>query len=61
MKFGIKVFVNSGVKTGYVLNLQVYGATENNTSKDGVSHKVVMERYQGKRHCVYVDNYYTSP
>ena len=40
------------------------GATENNTTKDGVSHKVVMdlmERYQGKGHCLYVDNYYTSP
>ena len=52
-------FVNSEAKTGYVLNLQVsVGATENNTIKDRVSHKVVMdlmERYQGKGHCVYVD------
>ena len=65
LKFGIKLFVNSEAKTGYVLNPQVYvGATENNTSKDGLSHKVVMnlmERYQGKGHWVYVDNYYTSP
>ena len=40
------------------------GATENNTNKDGVSHKVVMdlmEKYQGKGHCVYMDNYCTSP
>ena len=64
-KFGTKVFVNSEAKTGYILNLQDYvGATDDNTSKDGVGHRVVMDlmdRYHGKGHCVHDDNYYTSP
>ncbi len=32
--------------------------------KKGLGHRVVMkliEQYQGKGHCVFVDNYYTSP
>ena len=47
--------------------LQVYtGAcsTADLTNKKGVGYRVVMdlmERYQGRGHCLYVDNFYTSP
>ena len=64
-KFGIKVFVNSEAKTGYVLSFQVY--TGKDTTKKGsnlVSYKVVMELlelYLGKGHRVFTDNYYSSP
>ena len=62
-KFGIKIFVNSESKTGYILALQVYiGAcsTADLTNKKGVGYRVVMdlmERYQGRGHCLYVDNF----
>ena len=65
-RFGIKVWVNSEASTGYALGLQVYtGAAENaNGDKKGVGYRVVMdlmEMYQQKNHCLYIDNFYTSP
>ena len=64
-RFGIKVWVNSEAKTGYVLCFQVYTGASSKTSKEkGLGHRVVMdlmERYQMKGHCLFVDNFYTSP
>ena len=63
-KFGIKVWVNSESKTGYVLAFQVYtGAVVDKSSDKGLAHRVVMDlmqRYLGKGHKLFVDNFYTS-
>ena len=66
-KFGIKVFVNSEAKTGYVLTFQIYtgkvSSSEESSSK-GVGHRIVMELlqpYLGKGHWVFTDNFYSSP
>ena len=62
--FGIKVWVLSEAKTGYVLHFQVYTSAEDDPMKKGLGYRVVMElmeQYQGKGHCVFIDNYYTSP
>ena len=63
-RFGIKVWVNSEAKTGYVLDFQVYTGAKDDPIKKGLGYCVVtdlMEQYQGKGHCVFVDNFYTSP
>jgi len=68
MKFGIKVFVKSESKTGYVLTFQIYTgkkqmAAERTLQKISVGHRVVkelLERYLGKGHWVFTYNYYTS-
>lgn len=65
-KFGIKVWVNSESKTGYVLSFQVYtGAMseEANSLTKALGHRVVMDLKQpflGKGHKLFVDKFYTS-
>jgi len=62
-KFGIKVWINAKAKTGYVLNFQVYTGSETKAKEKGLSHHVVMELmelYFFKKHCLFVDNFYTS-
>ena len=63
-KFGMKVWVNSEAKRGYVLAMQVYTGAEADTGKKGLAYRVVMDLlqlYEGKNHLLYVDNFYTSP
>lgn len=67
-RFGIKVWVNSEAKTSYVLCFQVYtgatGSENGKTKTTGLGYRVVMdlmERYRMKGHCLFVDNFYTSP
>ena len=63
-RFGIKVWVIAEAKTGYVLDFAVYTGAMDNDKKTPVGQKVVlmlMEQYQGKGHCLFVDNFYTSP
>ena len=66
-KFGIKVFVNSEAKTGYVLTFQIYTgkvSSSEESSFKGVGHHIVMELlqpYLGKGHWVFTDNFYSSP
>ena len=66
-KFGIKIFVNSEAKTGYVLAFQVYTrkvSLDKEVEGKGVGHRVVMEllySYFGKKHWVFADNFYSSP
>ena len=65
-KFGVKVWVLAEAKTGYILNFQVYtGAVPSKepVPHGGLAYRVVMELmepYQGKGHCLYMDNFYTS-
>ena len=64
-RFGIKVWVISEAKSVYVLNFQVYtGASESTDRRTGLSYRVVMDLmmlYQVKGHCLFIDNFYTSP
>lgn len=63
-RFGIKVWVLAEAKTGYVLDFDIYTGAEADPVKKGLGYRVVMkliEQYQGKGHCVFVDNFYTSP
>ena len=63
-KFGIKIWVNSESKSGYVLALQVYTGAANDPERKGVASRVVkdlLQRYEGKNHLLYVDNFYSSP
>lgn len=56
--FGIKVWVNSEAKTGYVLCFQVYtGANSKTTREKGLGYR---ECYKMKGHCLFIDNFYTS-
>ena len=59
------VWVNSEAKTGYVLCFQVYtGANSKTTREKGLGYRVVMdliEHYKMKGHCLFIDNFYTSP
>ena len=45
-KFGIKVWVNAEVKTGYVLNFQVNTGSDPKTKEKGLSYRVVMDLMQ---------------
>lgn len=64
VKFGIKVFVNSESKTGYVLTFQIYTGKVTSAAPKSVGHRVVLDLlgpYLGKGHWLFTDNYYTSP
>ena len=55
--------MNAEAKTGYVLNFQLYTGSDPKTKEKGLSHRVVMElmrSYLFKKHCLFVDNFYTS-
>ena len=39
-KFGIKVWVNSEAKSGYVLNFQIYTGSKNKTKEKGLGYRV---------------------
>lgn len=65
-KWGIKVWVCSDARTGYIYPFDVYsGANAAATPKPkGQTYGVVMkllEPIQGKGHAVYMDNFYSSP
>ena len=62
-KFGIKVWVNSEAKSGYVLNFQIYTGSDERTKEKGLAYRVVMdlmEPYFHKGYCLFIDNFYTS-
>ena len=63
-RFGIKVWVLAEAKTGYVLDFQVYTGAEKDDNNKGLAYRIVnclIQKYQGKNHLLYVDNFYTSP
>ncbi|XP_071052962.1 piggyBac transposable element-derived protein 4-like [Onthophagus taurus] len=67
-RFGIKMFIISDCKTGYILDFIIYsGSTTEITSNNpelGKSGQIVlmlMNNYLHKGHCLYVDNWYSSP
>ena len=60
-RFGIKVWVVSESKTGYVLDFQVYTGATNDVLKQGLGNRVVMDQYQHRDHSLFVENFYTSP
>ena len=63
-RFGIKVWVIAEAKTGYVLDFSVYTGATDDKKTTNLGQKVVlklMEQYRGKGHCLFIDNFYTSP
>ncbi|XP_065302057.1 piggyBac transposable element-derived protein 4-like [Dermacentor albipictus] len=65
-RFGLKSFVLCDVKTGIVLDMVLYtgSSTEINDSEMGYGASVVitlLDKYLGKGHVLWVDNWYTSP
>lgn len=66
-RFGVKLFVLCDSKTGYILDFVVYtGKTTeiNQSNRFGVTGDVVLtllQPYLDAGHCLYVDNWYTSP
>ena len=62
-KWGIKVWICSESKTGYIHKFQVYTG-KGTVSTNGLAYGVVMhllEDLQDEGRVLYVDNYYTSP
>ena len=63
-RFGIKVWVIAEAKTGYVLDFAIYTGAVDGKKTANLGQTVVlklMEQYRGKGHCLFVDNFYTSP
>lgn len=68
-RFGVKFFLLCDCETGYILDFIVYtGATtqiedfgEPNLGKSGNVVLTLMTPYLNRGHCLYVDNWYTSP
>ena len=63
-KWGIKVWVLSDAKTGYVYRLLVYTGKEEGTVETGLTNKVVLGLLSGMEDQglhVYTDDFYTSP
>lgn len=70
-RFGIKFFVLCDCETGYILDFIIYVGEATDIKKEtdfgvnvGIPGRVVLtllERYLGKGHTLYVDNWYTSP
>ena len=51
------------MKSGCVLNFQIYTGSESSIKKKGLGHRVVMklmEPYYFKGNCLFIDNLYTS-
>ena len=64
-KWGVKVFVVCDAETGYILNFEIYtGYVDLPDDGNGATYHVVirlLEDYLDQGHCVFMDNYYTSP
>lgn len=65
VKYGIKLFMLCGSTNGYCKKFDVYvGSDERNVGNLGKTGKTVLNLLQGlenTHHCVYMDNFYTSP
>jgi len=60
--FGIKIWVVSESKTGYILDFEVYTGAKEDAPDTGLGHRVVVdltEQYQHKGHRLFIDNFYT--
>ena len=66
-KFGLKLFVLCDCKSGFIQDIILYTGKDTQiggTETFGVSGAVVLElleRYLGRGHTLYIDNWYTSP
>lgn len=63
-KWGIKAWVLSEAKTGYMCNFSIYRGAEVHDGAGGVTERVVMNICRPlyhKRYHLYMDNYFTSP
>lgn len=66
-RFGIKLYILCDCETGYILDAIVYTGNDTDyldTENIGISGAIVttlLKPYINKGHCLYVDNWYTSP
>ena len=63
-KRGFKVWVVAESETGYFLDVQVYVGKEGGEAEHGLGERVVLtltEQYRGKAHCIYCDDFFSSP
>ena len=63
IKFGIKIWLNSVAKTGYVVNFEIYTGKGTAAKDKGLGYCVVMnlmKPYYYKGHCLFVYNFYSS-
>ena len=64
VKRGFKLWVVADSTNGYFLDVQVYVGREGGATEHGLGERVVLgltERYQGRKHHVFCDNFFTSP
>ena len=64
VKWGIKLWVLSDSKTGYVYCFQVYKGKENGQTEKHLARRVVRDlvvNFDNTGHHVYMDNYYSEP
>ena len=63
-QIGIKLWVLSDSKTGYVYRFQVYKGKENGQTEKHLARRVVRDlvvNFDNTGHHVYMDNYYSEP
>ncbi|XP_022247948.1 piggyBac transposable element-derived protein 4-like, partial [Limulus polyphemus] len=63
-KWGIKLWVPAEAVTGYCLNFRIYSGKEGSAPSKNLASTVVMtlmEKYLGRGHSLFTDNFYTSP
>jgi len=63
-KWGIKAWVLSEAKTGYIYNWDIYRGAEAGNTEGGITKRVVMnitKPLHHKNYHVYMDNYFSSP
>ena len=63
IKRGIKVWVRSDSRNGYISQFSVYNGRKGDTTEVGLGGNVVSElteQVQGKNHCLYMDNIFSS-
>lgn len=63
-KYGMKVFVVTEAKTGYVLAFRIYTGQVETSEARGSTHQIVvdlLEPYCGIKHIVFTDNFSASP
>lgn len=67
-RFGIKFFVLCDVETDFILDIIIYTgkstkivSSDLNLGQSGAIVKTLMHKYFNKGHCLFTDNWYTSP
>lgn len=66
-RFGLKLFMLADCETGYILDTIIYSGMPEDADKNDVHGlagnvvKKLVDRYYGRNHILYTDNFYTAP